>query len=339
MGALVKAGLLENLTPYAQKYGWDKKISAGIVARNSFAADGKVFGEGNLYGIAPTAELVGVFYRKDKFEEFGLSVPKTFGEFENILKTIKDKGDVPFAVGDLTGLAATHYISELLFVNVTDRAYVDDLIYGRNNRSWETPEVIQAATTLQEWVKNGYFNPGFEGISYDDQQTLFEGGAGDMMLTGSWWSSGFAAGPLKDKLGFFLVPPMKEGDYKMTTGGTSTAYAIRATSANKELAAEYIDNMVSEASAKLWVDSQTVPVPLIDPSAVPQGTMFGDLVTSWNAMNKNDAVGHYLDWATPTFYDTITAALEELMGVQITPEEFAKKLQSDYGAYLEQKTP
>ena len=38
----------------------------------------------------------------------------------------------------------------------------------------------------------------------------------------------------------------------------------------------------------------------------------------------------YMDWATPTFYDTVTAAIQELMGGKLTPTAFAKKLDADY---------
>ena len=51
-------------------------------------------------------------------------------------------------------------------------------------------------------------------------------------------------------------------------------------------------------------------------------------------MNENDAVGHYLDWASPTFYDTLTAALQELMAKQTTPEQFLEKLEADHAAFL-----
>jgi raffinose/stachyose/melibiose transport system substrate-binding protein len=54
-------------------------------------------------------------------------------------------------------------------------------------------------------------------------------------------------------------------------------------------------------------------------------------------MNQTDAVGHYLDWATPTFYDTLTASLQELMAKEITPEEFVQKLEADHAAFLAEK--
>lgn len=339
MGALVKAGLLVNLTPLAEQYGWFQKISPGIVARNSFTADGKVFGEGNLYGMPPTAELVGVYYRKDIFAELGLSIPKTFAEFEAILEALKGAGYVPITFGNLDGWPAIHTYGEIqnVLLGAEGRQYLDDLIYARGNVGWDVPANVAAAAKLQEWVKRGYFTSGFEGISYDDSWSLFNNGQGAMMLTGSWMSSTFAAGPYGDKIGFFLVPPETEGGRKLSIGGTSTAYAIRVGSPHVDLAAEYIDWMMSDRAAELWLQNKTVPVQPVDPALVAPGTLFADLVSAWNLMNETDTVGHYLDWATPTFYDTITAALQELLALRITPEEFVQKLQADYATFLEEK--
>ncbi len=339
MGALVKAGLLVDLTPYAEQYGWFDKISAGIVARNSFTPDGKVFGEGNFYGVAPTAELVGVYYRKDIFAELDLSVPKTFAEFEAALETIKAAGYVPINFGNLDGWPALHTFSEIQNVLLGDegRNYLDDLIYGRGNVSWDIPENVEAAAKLQEWAEKGYFTPGFEGIGYDDSWPLFNNGEGAMMLTGSWLSGSFAAGPYADKIGFFLVPPETEGAYKVSVGGTSTAYAIRADSPNADLAAEYIDWMMSDRAAALWAESGVVPVQPVAPDLVEPGTLFADLVAAWNHMNQTDSVGHYIDWTTPTAFDVETAAVEELLAFQITPEEFVQKVEEDYVAFLEEK--
>jgi raffinose/stachyose/melibiose transport system substrate-binding protein len=46
----------------------------------------------------------------------------------------------------------------------------------------------------------------------------------------------------------------------------------------------------------------------------------------------DDAIGHYLDWAAPDFYDVLTGALQELLGGQVTPEEFQTTLQDFYAA-------
>lgn len=337
MGAMVQGGLLLPLTDYAAQYGWLDKISPGLAARNSFSEDGTRFGEGTLYGVPPVAELVGVFYRKDIFAELGLGVPKTFAEFEATLQQLKDAGHVPLTFGNLDGWPAGQTLGEILGVQLPDRSVLDDLIYASGQgASWDSPEVVSAAQKLVEWVDNGYFTSGFEGIGYDDSGNLFSNGEGAMMLTGSWMSSTFQAGPHGENIGFFLVPPAEEGGFKMSTGGTSLAYAIRAGTPNADLAAEYLDWMMSDEVAQQWIGVGIVPVTAVDAAGLEEGTLFADLVAAWQSMNSRDEVGHYLDWASPTFYDTLTAALQELMAKQISPEEFAQRLQADRAAFLEQ---
>lgn len=337
MGVMVQGGLLAPLTDYAAQYGWLDKISPSLAARNSYSDDGKNFGEGTLYSLPPVAELVGVYYREDIFNELGLSVPKTLAEFETTMQQLKDAGYTPLTFGNVEGWPAGQILGEILNTQLPDRAVLDDLIYSSGKgASWDSPEVIAAAQKLVEWADKGYFTPGYEGIGYEDSGSMFNNGDGAMMLTGSWMSSVFGAGPNGENIGFFLVPPAEEGGFKMSTGGTSLGYAIRAGSPNVDLAAEYLDWMMSDEAAQGWIGVGIVPVAPVDPSTLEEGTLFADLVTAWGEMNSRDEVGHYLDWASPTFYDTLTAAIQELLGKQISAEEFAGRLQADREAFLTQ---
>lgn len=330
MGALVTAGLLTDLTNYDTLYGWSKKLSPGIVARNSFSPDGKRLGEGSLYAVPVTAELVGVFYNKELFDKAGVTIPKTFAEFEANLQKLKDAGIVPINYGSLDGFVNIHLFAEIQNVEIT-RQYLDDFIYTRNNVSFNTPENIAAAKKMVEWVDAGYFTKDFTGIGYDDSVNAFRGGQGAMMITGSW-ISGDTIAQAPGKFGFFLMPGKTEGAKRMSTGGTSTAFAIRKSSPNADVAAKYIDWLVSDRAAQLWAESGTVPIGKV--TVEKADPLFTDLLNAWAFMTQNDLVGHYLDWATPTFYDTLNAAFAEMMAKQTTPEQAVEKIQADYAAYL-----
>ena len=65
---------------------------------------------------------------------------------------------------------------------------------------------------------------------------------------------------------------------------------------------------------------------------VPAG-LDTEVYNAWTKANKQDAIVPYLDWATPTMYDTITAAIQELMAGKTTPSSFAKTVQSDYSKF------
>ncbi len=328
MGALVQADLLLPLNDYAEQYGWNDLFSASVLSRNSYTAEG-TFGEGNLYGVSPTAEVVGVYYNKQKFEEGGWTVPTTWDEFTQLLADIKAAGEVPIAFGSLDGWNAIHEFSAVQHVLATGD-YIDDFVYLRNDVSFDTPENQQAAEIVQQWVEAGYFTEGFEGIGYDDVTALFKSGEGVMTITGSWLAPELAGGEFD--FGFFLVPQESADDPQLAIGGVGIPYAIRKTTENADLAAEYVDWMVSPRAAQLWAEASYVPaMPLPEDAQVEEGSLFADTVAAWNRINEDDGVGHYIDWAVN--YDTIVAELQRLFALQTTPAEFTSTMQEDYAAF------
>ena len=48
------------------------------------------------------------------------------------------------------------------------------------------------------------------------------------------------------------------------------------------------------------------------------------------AVGDANGIVPYEDWATPTFYDTLTASVQELMADRVTPKGFVDKVQQDY---------
>lgn len=103
MGALVEAGLLLPLDDYLAQYGWGNVFSTSVASRNSFTPDGNTFGQGSLFGVSPTAEVVGVYYNKGIFKDNGWSVPTTFEDLEQLLADIKAAGLTPISFGSLDG--------------------------------------------------------------------------------------------------------------------------------------------------------------------------------------------------------------------------------------------
>ena len=55
-------------------------------------------------------------------------------------------------------------------------------------------------------------------------------------------------------------------------------------------------------------------------------------------MSEANGIVPYLDWATPTLYDTITAAIQELLAAEETPQEFVAKIDEDYTTFQSSRT-
>jgi raffinose/stachyose/melibiose transport system substrate-binding protein len=333
MGQMVKAGLLLPLDNYAEAYGWTDRVSANINAVSSFSPDGKQFGTGSLFGFTDKGELIGVFYNKTKLQRLGLSVPTTLAEFEQALATAKQAGEVPIAFGNLDRFGGIHE-----YAAVQDRIasvqYLTDFIFGRQGAdlSFDTPENLKAAEILRDWASKGYFTKGFNGVGYDDTVAKFVKGEGVFNITGNWIVS--ELGEDNTDFGFMPMPPLTVGDPAVTTGGPGFPLAITSATEHPDAAAAYIDWMTSPHSDELLLPTGQIPLAAgADTSSVPSGTVLADVLAAANTANEANGLVPYEDWATPTMYDTMVAAVQELMGQKITPQQFVDKIQKDYAAF------
>ena len=324
MGAMVKAGDLMDLTDFAQQQGWFDTWGENLLARNMFDGGGEQFGAGNLYGVAPQAEIVGWFYNRDKFDEYGLQAPTTFDELEQLLARLKEEGETPITFGNLDAWPAIHTYGAIEHTFV-DTQYLNNLIFGEGNVSFDTEQNAQAAQILQQWANEGYFTQNFSGISYDDSWAQFASGEGALLLTGSWIAGELDPG----QFGFFLTPGDREGSLPPQTGGMGVPLGIRADTEGPDLAKEYVAWMTSERAAELWVDAW-LPSRTPPQGAIGDNQLMTDLVTAWEQVLGEDQLGHYLDWASPTFYDSLTAQLQELLAGNTDPQSFVQVLEEDY---------
>lgn len=332
-GPMIRGGQLVSIQDYVAEYGWDTLMPEGLLARNRYTADGKTFGEGDLWGVSAEAEIVGFFYNKTIFEEHGLSVPTTFAEFETLLGALREAGVEPIIFGNLDKWQAIHLFGEIQGTYTT-REFLDNLIYRRGGASFDDQSMIDAANKVIEWRENNYFLEGFEGINGDDAVPVFTSGGGAMLMQGSWWAGG-VADELGEEAGFFLMPPQEAGGTVMHVGGVGIPYSITTNAEDPDLAAEFINSLVTEEARNLFIETGILPSGEIPADKITEGTVAGDLYTGWNTALEADAIGHYLDWAAPDFYDTLTGELQKLLAGEVDAEQFTTALQEFYAASLE----
>ena len=328
MAALVKAGLLLPLNAYADQYDWWSRYGAGLHARNSVTDDGSQVGSGSLYGVSVTSEVVAVFYNKQIFSDLGLEVPATWDELETALQTIKDGGFVPVTFGNLEGWPGIHTYGALAHV-YSDIKDIDDMIYRREGGTFQTEGNLNGATTFVDWIDQGYLSPGFAGMDNDTGALgEFTSGKSAMWLAGSWNSGSIIPALGEEAVGFFLLPSPIGDEVAPTIGGIGLGYGIRKSSANADLAAEYIDFITSPDAASVLFDNGFLPAIAVDPAKLTEGTLTADMVTAWTTISQADKVGQYFDWTLPD----IGSRIQELAGKQVTPEEFVAEVQADYEA-------
>jgi raffinose/stachyose/melibiose transport system substrate-binding protein len=330
MGPLVKANLLLSLNKYAGKYGWRSRYSAGILRMNQFSADAKNFGTGNLYGLPMTGEVVGVYYNKSKLRKLGLRMPTTFAAFEQAVNKAKAGGETAIQFGNLDKWPGIHEYEELMLQSVS-RSYARSFIFGTGGGKthFDSKGSVAAAAKLQSWAKAGAFTDGYEGLGYDPSWQAFGKGTGVFLISGSWLTADLKKA-LGKNVGFFLLPPPK-GKPLATLGGEGLPWAISSKSDNADAAATYLNFITSNASMQVVANNGQLTASKAR-VRVPSG-LDTEVYRAWTKANAKDAIVPYLDWATPTMYDTVTAAIQKLMAGKDTPSSFAKTVQSDYAKF------
>lgn len=336
MGALVKEKLLLPIDVYIAKYGWDKKQSDGVLARDRWSDKGE-FGTGPTYGISALGELVGLYYNAKVLKEAGIDKPPaTLDELAKDVEALKAKGAVPFTIGTTKGDMALHMFASLsqAMIGAADRKSLDDLVYGRGG-SWNTPGNVAAAKQVQDWANGGAFNEGFQGIADDDAVQLFVGGQGAFLISGTWRLGDMQANP---DIHFMALPPAASVKDPLIVGGVELAWTITALAKDKatqDLAGDYINYLLSDDAAAAWAAAGYLPVAALEkPDKVQIPALLGETIKVWNTVNAANALGHYPDWASPTMLKTLTDGLTRVIAKEDTPEVFIAAVDKDYQGYM-----
>lgn len=330
MGAFVKAGQLRALDDYAELYGWGDRFPESVLQYSTYGEDAVDFGTGSLYGLPQVGEIVGVFYSKARLAGLGAELPTDWTEFETVLEQAHAKGHRPLVLGNIDKWPAIHVFGPVQGGHVPAET-IRDLGLGNAGGDWTSAENVGAAQQLADWSTKGYFNDGPNGTDYDAAWQAFSTGEGDFLIGGSWLGADLEDA-MGDDVGFF-VPNTSDGT-PATTGGTGLPFGITSAAENTDVAAAYIDFLTSEEAMKILAETGNMPVngtADLAPDSGVQADIFGE----FGRVTTDGALLPYLDYATPTFSDTLGDALQGLIAGEISPKEFAELLNTDYSEFVE----
>lgn len=325
MGQLVKARLLRPMDDYARVYDWDSRYPSLLLDLNRFEPDGTTFGSGELYGLSQMGEIVGVFYNKRLVRE----LPRTLDEFEAQLRAAKAAGDIPIQFGNLDKWPGIHNF-ETVLGQTADKQSVRDFVFQKDGASFDSPEFVAGATKAQEWAKNGWFTPDFNGVGYDPAWQQFAKGKGHYLIAGTWLVADLAD-QMGDDVGFMVLPGREAGGEPVALGGESLPFTVTAKSAHPDVAAAYIDFLTDENAAKVLTETNNLAaMKLPTPAAAPG--LPTDVAEAWKALGEADGLIPYLDYTTPTFGDDLGGAIQELLAGKQSPEKFTAGVQEKVDA-------
>jgi raffinose/stachyose/melibiose transport system substrate-binding protein len=131
-----------------------------------------------------------------------------------------------------------------------------------------------------------------------------------------------------------LLPGTEEGADPVALGGEGLPFAITAKSEHPDVAAAYIDFLTDANAATVLADTGNLPAMPVEESAIPSG-LPAEVFAEWTRLNEADGILPYLDYTTPTFYDDISAAIQELLGGKQDPAQFTAGVEEAYRKFAD----
>jgi raffinose/stachyose/melibiose transport system substrate-binding protein len=327
LGTLAKGHLVLNLDDYAKLYGWNDSVPKTIARQNKFTTDFKTIGEGSWFATPQArASLIGVYYNADLLKKLGIDAPKTLDELEDAAAKIKAAGQVPFSYSGLDGNTAALLGLQAIYGT---EGHINDFVYGDRDVTADQTGLTKAATTLEKWNKNGWLTPNFEGIDYQTSLADYLDGKGVFRFdyTGSLGLTG-------DQLNQFgyIQLPQANGDSTVGVGAAPGAMVISAKCKHPDVAAAFLDFLMSKQSAQTAADLGLVPA--LAKVKTPDVLSQRGEAAATAKLDADDGYVPYFDWSSPTMLDVLSQNTQLLLAGKTTPKDISAAVDADRDAFL-----
>lgn len=329
---LVKDGLLKNLDPYVDAYGWNE-FPASQLVQLRVADGGRPRGTGSLYGMGLGYSVTGVFYNKALAKRVGMTgPPATVAEFEQLLATAKAAGVQPIMQFN-KNTAGINFPHQALQNQFGDPAQVADWIFQKPGATFDTPAARKATETIHRWARAGYFPKDANAIDYTAMMGQFQQGGGLFMFNGDWESANLDKA-MPGNVGFFLFPPASAGGKHVAMSAPNT-FGIGAKAKNPDAAAYFLNWVHTNAKAReicvtVGGSSPGGPADLAIPAADAGTVLAETLKASQRLGADNGAVDFTANATGGIFAAAITPEMQKLVAGQQTPQGYVRAVQAEY---------
>lgn len=322
-------GLLTNLDPYFDAYGWDDWSQELLtIARLTPEGDR---GEGSLYAVGIGYNVTGIYYNKKIAAEVGLtSAPTTFEEFDKAATDAVSAGylGVSLAAKD----AGTPFLLQELQNAYGNAPEINDWIYQRSGATFDQPGMLAAAEKIQEWTKNGVISPDALSVDYPTMMADFQAGKALYVPVGDWENARLTEA-MGDNVGFFLIPPVEEGAKQYTMAAPAN-YTIPEGSKNKDVAAYFLNWVQTDDQARSIIvnvlgSSPGGPADLAVPES--ENPLVDDTLAAFQQVLADDGAVDFIANGSAAFTgEVLNPEMQALVLGDRTPQEFIDTVQAGY---------
>lgn len=332
--AYAAQGKLADMTPYAKKYGWDKRVLTAMYKAGTV--------KGKLYSLPNSLNDIGVFYNVQVLKDLGVKPPKTIAQLESIMDKAIAKGLYGSVTGNKGWKPVNQNYASVFLTQVAGGKAVYNALQGKID--WTSPVIAAAVDKSAQWYKKGYFSgKDYSNLNFVESMGLLAQGKAPFFV-GPTLAFQFAANFFNDangnsaNLGFVPFPATSASlPYPYYTLGTTASLSINAASKNKACAAAVINHMMQakfgEQMTAVWPGYWAVPVKDFKADPKKFKGIARPFVTAINAMIRGVDQGNY-GFFIGTFFPPATATkwtdIDSVWMGQLTTAEFLTQVQTAF---------
>jgi len=298
---------------------------------------GAVTYQGHIYGIpVEGTQPVYFFYNKAIFARYHLTFPTTWSGLLSTVAQLKSHGVTPISLANGDQWPGLMYLEYL-----TDRIggpSVAKALQANTAGGWSNPAVTQALTDIQQLVKAGAFQSGYDSLHFSGggSDALVYSGKAAMQLMGDWDISSILGADKSfvtgGDLGMAPFPTVAggSGDPADLAGNTASYVAIasHATAAQKAIAVAFFkDELTSTSYARAEVAAGEVPVATGASSLFTGQQLASFDTTIYNSVQSAPSFQYSWDQAmTPQVANVMLTNLAQVFELSETPQGFESLL-------------
>ena len=237
MTPYVEAGLFEDVS--------DMWADGTDIANQLASTKGAMTIDGKQWGVAYTYYQWGIYYRKDIYDELGLSEPANFDEMLSNCKAMIDSGRKCYTIGNKwlwTGAGWFDYL------NLRTHGFDFHMQMARGEIEWTDDRVRKTFDNWAKLIRMGAFIDDHQNKDWQQSLPFMVDGSAGAILMGN-----FAVAPLReagltdDQLDFHQFPAITPG-VAMAEDAPTDSFHIAAKAENKDNARAFLAYMVSASA-------------------------------------------------------------------------------------------
>lgn len=256
--------------------------------------------EGEVYGLAPTVNTLGLFYNETLLAEAGIEPPTTWEELKTASAALTTGDQYGLAFSAIATYEGSWQFLPFMWTN------------GGDETELETPEVAEALQLWVDLVESGSASDSVINWSQADVKDQFVAGKAAMMINGPWQIPGLAETP-DVKWGTVQVPVNEEGQTPIAPlGGEVWTVPVTGDDEKQAKAASFVE-CISSDDNQLELATQRYTIPTKTElageyvEAVPTMEAFTEQVA--NARSRTGQLGEEWPEAATVIYTAIQLAL------------------------------